>query len=60
MKFEQNRRQKNFFFPKARNRDFGNQKNVKGPLEKKFFFVSDFDETQNLKSLWPKDFTHEI
>ena len=30
------------------------------PLEKKFFFVSDFDETQNLKSLWPKDFTHEI
>ena len=31
-----------------------------GPLEKKFFFVSDFDETQNLKSLWPRDFTHEI
>ena len=27
---------------------------------KKFFFVSDFDETQNLKSLWPRDFTHEI
>ena len=31
-----------------------------GPLEKNFFFVSDFDETQNLKSLWPRDFTHEI
>ena len=43
----------------SRNRDFENQKNVKGP-EKIFFFVSDFDETQNLKSLWPKDFTHEI
>ena len=59
---------KNFFFSKggtlwcfSRNRDFENQKNVKGPpLEKKFFFVSDFDETQNLKSLWPRDFTHEI
>ena len=22
--------------------------------------VSDFDEIQNMKSLWPKDFTHEI
>ena len=29
------------------------------PLEKKFF-VSDFDETQDFKSLWPRDFTHEI
>ena len=28
------------------------------PLEKKS--VSDFDETHNFKSLWPRDFTHEI
>ena len=62
-KFYQNHRQK-FFFPlmffkksrlwksekRQRSRTFG----------KKFFFVSDFDETQNLKSLWPRDFTHEI
>ena len=30
------------------------------PLWKKKFFVSDFDETQDFKSLWPRDFTHEI
>ena len=34
-------------------------KNIKGSFGKKNF-VSDFDETQNLKSLWPRDFTHEI
>ena len=27
---------------------------------KNFFVVSDFEETQNLKSLWPKDSRHEI
>ena len=53
MKFEQNRRQK-IFFLKIR-------KTSKGPpFGKIFFFVSDFDETQNLKSLWPRDFSHQI
>ena len=28
-------------------------------MEKKNF-VSDFDETQDFKSLWPRDFAHEI
>ena len=30
------------------------------PLEMKKIFVSDFDEIQNMQSLWPKDFTHKI
>ena len=30
------------------------------PLEMKKNFVSDFDEIQNMQSLWPKDFTHKI
>ena len=56
-----------FFFPKGGPFDVFQEietlkirKTSKVPLEKIFFFVSDFDETQNLKSLWPKDFTHEI
>ena len=30
------------------------------PLKMKKIFVSDFDEIQNMQSLWPKDFTHKI
>ena len=30
------------------------------PLKMKKNFVSDFDEIQNMQSLWPKDFTHKI
>ena len=30
------------------------------PLKMKKIFVSDFDEIQNMQSLWPKDFTQEI
>ena len=30
------------------------------PSMSKKIFVSDFDKTQNLKSLWPRDSTHEI
>ena len=30
------------------------------PLEMKKIFVSDFDEIQNMQSLWPKDFTQTI
>ena len=39
-----------------------NVKNFRGSssIRWKKFFVSDFDETQDLKSLWPRDFTHEI
>ena len=33
---------------------------VEGPLDLKKIFVSDFNETQNLKSLWPKDLPREI
>ena len=59
---------KKFFFSKGpdlwRFSDFQSLdflKNIKGsPLWKKKIFVSDFDEIQNLKSLWPRDFTHEI
>ena len=36
-------------------------KNPKGgPFYVKKFFISDFDETWNLTSLDPKNFTHEI
>ena len=35
-------------------------KTSKGPPFGKKKFVSDFDETQDFKSLWPRDFTHEI
>ena len=36
-------------------------KNPKGgPFYVKKIFVSDFDETQNLKSLWPRNLTHGI
>ena len=36
-------------------------KNPKGgPFYVKKFFVSDFNEIQNLKSLWPQDSTHKI
>ena len=75
MKFEPNRRPKKFF-QNFREKSKGGtllcQKifchrfcsnfmcEIIRPLEKKFFFVADFDETQNLKSLWPRDFTHEI
>ena len=37
------------------------RKTPKGPpLKMKKNFVSDFDEIQNMQSLWPKDFTHKI
>ena len=32
----------------------------KTPLKMKKKYVSDFDEIQNMQSLWPKDFTQEI
>ena len=34
-------------------------KTSKGSWEMKKRIVSDFDETQNLKFLWPKSFNHE-
>ena len=63
IKFEWNRRQK--IFSDSKGGPFDDflkiRKIPKGPpFGKKKFFVSDFDETQNLKSLWPRDFTHEI
>ena len=39
--------------------DLENRKNTKG-LKMKKNFVFDFDEIQNMQSLWPKDFTHKI
>ena len=65
-KFHENQRQKKSchrrvpfeFFKKLRLGKSEKHQRVP-PLEKKNF-VSDFDETQDFKSLWPRDFTHEI
>ena len=58
---------KKIFFPKGGPFDvfqeietLKSEKRQRSTFGKKIFFFSDFDETQNLKSLWPKDFTHEI